>query len=82
MRAFTQRQADVMKIFRIFTGSILVLLGVVFTVLPGSFLFVLGGLVLLSMDFPIARRLLSEVQRTTSRAARRLDLFLLNRKYK
>lgn len=71
-----------MKLLRTFTGATLLILGIVFTIIPGSSLFVLGGLVLLSMDFPIARRFLTKIQKTTSVAARKLDLFLLKRKYK
>ena len=71
-----------MKLLRTMTGATLVILGIVFTIIPGSSLFVLGGLVLLSIDFPIAKRLLSKVQSAMSLAARKLDLFLLKRKYK
>jgi hypothetical protein len=71
-----------MRLFRIFTSIILLLVGVIFTILPGSTLFLLGGLVLLSMDFHPARRSLTIVQRAITRRARSFDIFLLNRKYK
>jgi drug/metabolite transporter (DMT)-like permease len=71
-----------MKLVRAIAGATLVIVGIVFTLIPGSILFVLGGLVLLSMDFLFARRFLNKVQRTMSRIANKLDLFLLNRKYK
>jgi hypothetical protein len=71
-----------MKLVRTVFGSILVIAGIIFTILPGSFLLVLGGLVLLSMDFPLARKFLNRLQKTMYRAARKLDLMILNRKYK
>ena len=71
-----------MKLIRAIAGATLVVVGVVFTIIPGSILLVLGGLVLLSMDFIFARRFLNKAQQTMSRLARKLDLFLLNRKYK
>nr|WP_297347618.1 PGPGW domain-containing protein [uncultured Glaciecola sp.] len=71
-----------MRLFRVFTGIILILCGVIFTILPGSTLFLLGGLVLLSVDFYPARRFLTKVQRAITLSARSLDIFLLNRKYK
>ena len=43
------------KTFRIGLGSILVAAGVIFFILPGSILFLLGGLLMLSYDVPRAR---------------------------
>ncbi|PKI02191.1 PGPGW domain-containing protein [Glaciecola sp. 33A] len=71
-----------MRLFRTFISIVLILFGVIFSILPGSILFVLGGLMLLSIDFPPAKRFLSKVQRAMSRNAKKLDLFVLNRKYK
>ncbi|MFT5544025.1 MAG: hypothetical protein ACI96N_003244, partial [Arenicella sp.] len=48
----------IMKLVRSIVGVTLIFLGVLFTILPGSILLVLGGLVLLSMDHPPARRFL------------------------
>ncbi|RPJ68854.1 tellurium resistance protein TerC [Alteromonas sediminis] len=58
----------------------MVAVGIVFTVLPGSILLVIGGLMLLSVDYPKARRLLAMAQRSMSRGARRLDAALTRRK--
>lgn len=71
-----------MRLFRILTSLVLILIGLILTILPGSIIFLLGGLVLLSVDFHPARRFLTKLQRGISRTARKLDLFLLNRKYK
>jgi hypothetical protein len=71
-----------MRLFRVITSTILILLGVIFTFLPGSTIFLLAGLGLLSVDFYPARRFLTKAQRAISSSARRVDLFLLNRKYK
>jgi len=71
-----------MRLLRTFISIVLILVSVIFTILPGSILFLLGGLVLLSMDFPPAKRFLAKAQSTMSRNARKLDLFLLRRKYK
>lgn len=71
-----------MKLLRSAAAITLIILGIIFTILPGSILLVLGGLVLLSMDFPHAKKLLSKTQRATARTARRLDLILLKRKYR
>jgi hypothetical protein len=71
-----------MRLFRILTSVILILCGVLFTILPGSIIFLLGGLMLLSVDFYPARRFLTKVQRAMTLSARKLDLFLLNRKHK
>jgi hypothetical protein len=71
-----------MKLIRAVAGATLVVTGVIFTIIPGSILLVLGGLILLSMDFLFARRFLTKVQQAMSRAAKKLDLFFLNRRYK
>jgi len=71
-----------MKVLRTVAAIALIILGIVLTILPGSILLLLGGLVLLSIDFPHAKKILSKTQRATSRTARKLDLLLLNRKYR
>nr|WP_276310706.1 PGPGW domain-containing protein [Alteromonas sediminis] len=68
------------KATRTVAGTIMVAVGIVFTVLPGSILLVIGGLMLLSVDYPKARRLLAMAQRSMSRGARRLDAALTRRK--
>jgi Mg2+/citrate symporter len=71
-----------MKKVRTVLGALLVLSGVVFSILPGSILFVLGGLMMLAVDYPKARNALTWTQRRASLSARKLDSFLWNRKYK
>lgn len=68
------------KTFRIGLGSILVAAGVIFFILPGSILFLLGGLFMLSYDVPRARVWLRACQNSASAGARKLDRFLLNRR--
>ncbi len=68
------------KTFRVSLGAILAIIGVVFFILPGSILFLIGGLLLLSYDLPQARSMLARCQRSMSKGARRLDRFMLNRK--
>lgn len=70
------------KTIRIGFGAVLVTAGVVLFILPGSILFLLGGLLLLSYDVPKARQLLQICQNNMSRGARRLDRFILNRKFR
>ncbi|GFD69767.1 hypothetical protein KUL106_30300 [Alteromonas sp. KUL106] len=54
--------------------------GIILTLLPGSILFVVAGLVLLSYDWPRARGWLKYSQRTMTSGARKVDRFLLLRK--
>ena len=69
-----------MKIVRIGLGAVLFIGGIVLTLLPGSILFVLAGLVLLSYDWPRAGHVLRYFQNQMSKGARRLDRYLLDRK--
>ncbi|NMH61150.1 PGPGW domain-containing protein [Alteromonas ponticola] len=69
-----------MKPARTLLGGALVLGGIVLTILPGSTLLILAGLVLLSVDFPRARTWLKQCQTGMSNGARKLDRYLLNRK--
>lgn len=69
-----------MRILRLTLGAILFAGGIVLTLLPGSILFVVAGLVLLSYDWPRARRWLKYSQRTMTFGARKIDRFLLMRK--
>ncbi|MEW9796673.1 PGPGW domain-containing protein [Alteromonas sp. CYL-A6] len=69
-----------MKTLRLTAGLLCVAVGIIFTILPGSILLVIAGLVMLSVDFPAARKYLRHAQRGMSHGARRLDRYLLNRK--
>lgn len=69
-----------MRILRLTLGAILFAGGIVLTLLPGSILFVIAGLVLLSYDWPRARGWLKYSQRTMTLSARKIDRFLLTRK--
>lgn len=71
-----------MKAVRIALGSILSLIGIVFAILPGSILFLIGGLMLLSYDIPLARKWLKKCQSGMSVGAKKLDRYLLNRRLK
>ena len=71
-----------MKNIRITLGSLLALMGVFLFIVPGSSLFLLLGLILLSYDVPKARHWLTMCQNSMSKSARRLDRFLLRRKLK
>lgn len=69
-----------MKSIRLTFGALLVASGIIFTLLPGSIFVLLGGLVLLSYDWPRARGWLKFCQGSMTRSARRIDLYLLKRK--
>jgi DNA-binding protein Fis len=68
------------KSIRTFIAILGITIGIVFAILPGSILFLIGGLMLLSMDYPMARKWLKVSQNNLSRAARSLDRALLRRK--
>lgn len=70
----------VVKSVRTVAGIALVGLGIVFTIIPGSILFILAGLFLLSFDHKFARRWLRATQDTAAKGARKLDRWLLRRK--
>lgn len=69
-----------MRIVRLTLGAILFIGGIVLTLLPGSILLVVGGLMLLSYDWPRARGWLKYSQKTMATGARKIDRFLLMRK--
>ena len=69
-----------MRIVRLTLGAILFVGGIVLTLLPGSILLVVGGLVLLSYDWPKARNWLKYSQKTMATGACKIDRFLLKRK--
>lgn len=69
-----------LKALRLTIGGLLTAAGVIFFILPGSILFLIGGLLLLSYDWPRARTLLAHCQKGMSRSARKLDAILLSRK--
>jgi hypothetical protein len=68
------------KHIRIGLGSILVFIGVVFFIIPGSMFLLLLGLLTLSYDVPKAKDWLKVCQRSMSKSARKLDSLILNRK--
>ena len=71
-----------MKIVRLTLGGILFFGGIILTLLPGSILLVIGGLVLLSYDWPRARGWLKISQNMMTSSARRIDRVLLMRKFR
>jgi len=71
-----------MKIVRLTLGGLLFIAGIVLTLLPGSILLVIGGLVLLSYDWPRARGWLKVSQNMMSVSARKVDRILLMRKFR
>jgi Mg2+/citrate symporter len=68
------------KRLRTTVAILAIIIGVVFAILPGSILFLIGGLMLLSIDYPIARKWLKKCQNSMSKTARKLDRLLLRRK--
>ena len=70
------------KQMRMVLGFIGVFIGTVLFILPGSIFFLLAGLVLLSVDFPLAKTWLRRTQRYMTRGASKLDRYLLARKYR
>lgn len=80
---FTKATKLMKSVIRMVLGATLVLFGLVtFFILPGSILTIVIGLVLLSFDYPPAKRWLKVSQRAMSRSARKLDSFLLARKHR
>ncbi len=71
-----------MKLLRLMLGGILIFASILLTVLPGSILLLLAGLVLISIDYKPARKFLALIQKSLTKAARQLDRFLLKRKYR
>lgn len=69
-----------MRIVRLTLGAILFIGGIVLMLLPGSILLVVGGLMLLSYDWPRARGWLKYSQKTMTTGARKIDRFLLMRR--
>ncbi|GAC34682.1 PGPGW domain-containing protein [Paraglaciecola polaris] len=69
-----------MKKLRIGFGAVLLLAGIVLFIIPGSMLLVLAGLLILSVDVPMARTWLKRCQNSMSRSSAKLDRMLLNRK--
>lgn len=69
-----------MRKIRLLGGAVLLVAGIILTLLPGSIVLVLAGLMLLSVDWPPARRYLTRCQRGMAGSARRLDRYLLLRK--
>lgn len=68
------------KAMRLTTSFVCVFIGIVFAIIPGSILFLLFGLALLSVDFPLAKKWLRKSQRAMSNGASKLDRFLAARR--
>ncbi|WP_284216542.1 tellurium resistance protein TerC [Agaribacter marinus] len=71
-----------MKLVRTISGILLIAFSVIFSILPGSILFTLAGLVLLSIDYLAPRKLLRFTQKKMSTTARKADAWLFARKYR
>jgi hypothetical protein len=71
-----------MKALRLTFGALLLVSGIILTLLPGSILLVISGLVLLSYDWPRARGWLKISQKSMVYGAKKLDRFMLMRKLK
>ena len=71
---------DKMKTVRLTIGGLLLISGIILTLLPGSILLVLGGLMLLSYDWPRARGWLKFSQKSMTTSARKLDRIMLMRR--
>lgn len=69
-----------MRLLRIVIGAVLVLFGLIFFILPGTLLLLMAGLLLLSMEWPLARGVLTRCQHNLDSGARRLDRYLLARR--
>jgi len=64
-------------------GALLILLGIMFLIIPGpSIIFILPGLLLLSLNFPAAKPWLKKSMKLMGAAAAWLDKKLLNAKYR
>nr|WP_136252090.1 PGPGW domain-containing protein [Ningiella ruwaisensis] len=62
------------KLFRTIIGGILVALGTLLLILPGpSIVLLVPGLMILSIDYPFAKRWLKKCQRLSRRSASWLD---------
>ncbi|MDP5031748.1 PGPGW domain-containing protein [Paraglaciecola sp.] len=70
------------KHIRITVGSVFAAFGIIFFILPGSMFVLLLGLMMLSYDVPKAREWLRWCQNAMSQSARKLDAYLLKRKFK
>ncbi|MEM0911810.1 MAG: PGPGW domain-containing protein [Pseudomonadota bacterium] len=63
-------------------GALLLFVGLIFLIIPGpGILFILPGLLLLSFEYPSARKWLKQAQRTARKTAVCLDNGIRKRKY-
>ncbi|GGF55481.1 PGPGW domain-containing protein [Alteromonas lipolytica] len=69
-----------LKTIRLSLGALLFISGIILTLLPGSILLVIAGLMLLSYDWPRARTWLKFFQNQMASSARKLDRLLLFRR--
>lgn len=67
---------------RMLLGGSLVLFGLVFFILPGTIFILMFGLTLLSYDIPQARKWLKKCQDLATLSARKLDRFILYKKFR
>ena len=67
------------KTIRLLLGGISTAIGVFLFYLPGSFLFLIAGLLLLSFDIPLARVWLRKCQKGMAVSARKIDRYILAR---
>ena len=70
------------KHIRIVIGGIFAAFGLIFFIIPGSMFVLIIGLMMLSYDIPKARNCLRWCQNAMTKSARKLDSFLLNKKFK
>jgi uncharacterized membrane protein YbaN (DUF454 family) len=70
------------KILITVVGGLLTLLGLIFVLLPGpSVIFLIPGLMLLSLEYPEAKKWLRMAQKMMKKSAQWLDNQVLKRKY-
>jgi uncharacterized membrane protein YbaN (DUF454 family) len=70
------------KIIITIAGGLLTLLGLIFVVLPGpSFIFLIPGLMILSLEYPQAKKWLRVAQKMMKKSAQWLDKQFSKRKY-
>lgn len=63
-------------------GSLLIMLGLIFIIIPGpSLLFIVPGLLILSYEYPLAKRWLRHTMKLMQKTARWVDQRISDRKY-
>jgi uncharacterized membrane protein YbaN (DUF454 family) len=70
------------KVIITIVGGALVLLGAIFIIIPGpSLVLIIPGLMILSLQYPSARKWLKKAQRMARRSAAWVDRAILRKKY-